>query len=373
MVLHGESVLFSPQESVYPFLRRGALFSVTVAPKRIQVLRANIARYDSGVAAVLSREFPPGIVYRQDDPLRIKHGNAHRQRIDDIDGEPFTFLQLYCQLFRHLLRLSPAVQGAEQDEQQKGYSGAAGQGEPYAEISRGEESPAVLGETERPKPATGPNLSTGKLFAPKALLRSGGSFIQKALGRGAHPVKELKAKPRLFFHVVPAEYPLHQVVHPIGTVDPPQERGAALRYRFNGEFFAIDGEIDEDAGLNVGGCFLNQNSFAGECGVPRIPRLFHGQPAHRFRKHVVTDSPQVSPCKRFQIDDGRVELAIAGRFNRVLGELFTAQFSDVPGNSPTRYQQRKPDPLNAGELLFNLQGADILTPLLPRDVLRCVE
>ena len=372
MILHGETVLFPPQESAYPFLRRGALFSVTVAPERLQVLVPHMACYGAGVNVVLSRNIPPGFVYRDNDPLGIKHGNAHRQRIDDSDGEPFTFHQLYCQLFRHALRLGAAVQVANQDEdeQQKGHCGAAGQGDPYAKISRREEFAAVLGKAKRPDPATDPNLSTGELFGRKALVRSKGCLIQKVLGQLAHPLEELKVKPRFFFIPVLAEYPLHQVVHSIGTVDPAQKRGAALRYRFNGEIDTIDREIHHDAWLNLGGCFLNQSNFAGECRGPRIPRQFHGSPAHRFRKHVVTESPQVSAGKRFQIDDRRVKFAIAGRFNRILGEPFTSQFSDVPGNSLTRYQQREPDSLNAGKLLFNLQGANILTPLLLRG---CVE
>ena len=88
------------------------------------------------------------------------------------------------------------------------------------------------------------------------------------MGRLPQTVKELKLNPLFSLPGATAEYSLHQIVHPMGAIDPAEKRDAALRHRFNRKSPAVDREIDQGAGLNIDAVFLYQKNFGGERPPP---------------------------------------------------------------------------------------------------------
>src|SRR5690606_8975434 len=107
---------------------------------------------------------------------------------------------------------------------------------------------------------------------------------------------------------------------------------------------------------------------AGEYCLSSIPGLGHGSPAYRFRVHVVAEGAQIAVDKGFEVDDGAVGFALAGRRDRVLRETFGADTGDMGFQLIGFDQFGVADALDTGYDDFGPQGFDPGLPGIAIDI-----
>jgi len=139
----------------------------------------------------------------------------------------------------------------------------------------------------------------------------------------------------------------HHVRHPVWTIDPALEGGAALFNRCNRQSTTIYRDIHQGAGLYVLVGFLHQDDFSRQCDGVVIPGPFHCRPTQGLGVHVVAEGAQIPFGKWFEVDNGGVRRPFARRLHLVIGKSLAANFFDVTGQLLGGYQQRKANALDA--------------------------
>ena len=159
----------------------------------------------------------------------------------------------------------------------------------------------------------------------------------------------------------------HEVVHPVGTINPADKGGAAFGHRGTGCAHPIDRGIHQGAGLDVLPVFLHQLDLARQGGLILIPRRFHGRAAHRLGEHVVAEGAQVPIDKGFEENNRGIDLPLALRPHPVLGKTLGTNRAHMCVQLRSGHPHGKANALNAGQLLAHILACGEFMPLLAGD------
>src|SRR5207253_7182982 len=106
-----------------------------------------------------------------------------------------------------------------------------------------------------------------------------------------------------------AEHGGEEVVGAERAERPADHRLAPLLHAPGNVSAAVDGHVEEEAGLPLRVELLDQRHSSGERGRAAVTGALHRVAPHRLGGHVVPDGAPVAPVERLQPDDGGTLLA----------------------------------------------------------------
>ena len=127
---------------------------------------------------------------------------------------------------------------------------------------------------------------------------------------------------------------------------------------------AVDWDIHEGPGLDLGAGLLDQLDLAGQGRLPGVARPVHRGSPNRLGVHIKTEGAQVAVAEGFQIDDGGIERTLARRSDAVVGKPFIPDAGEMGGEFLRANDLCKPDPLDAGHTATRPQGLDVGPPVV---------
>ena len=209
-----------------------------------------------------------------------------------------------------------------------------------------------------------------KVYRPLLLeqrmhIRRKGRFVVEQQGgrRCLKAIVDSQANGFAFVAMPVAKNTGHEIIHTVRAVGPAEQRLPPLPDRAHRRAVAIDRDIHQGPGLDFSAGFLHQFDLAGQRRLAGVASLFHGGPPDRIGVHVETEGAQVAVAEGFEINNGRVEAALAGRAHGIVGESFAANLRDVGGKLIRGDGLGKADSLYAGDTSARPQCLDVGSPL----------
>ncbi|OQA54870.1 MAG: hypothetical protein BWY42_01611 [Candidatus Omnitrophica bacterium ADurb.Bin277] len=156
-------------------------------------------------------------------------------------------------------------------------------------------------------------------------------FEEEQLRQSPGAVKKLQPeRPSFFPQTFPQNSP-HQVFHPVRAIDPSHKRTPALIHGIQGCPVAVNRNIHHGARLYILVDLLDQSHSSGQGGRIPVSGPLHSRTPNGIRKHIVTKSNQVAAGKRLKVNNGGINIPLAGRMHGIVRETFVSHRLNVPG------------------------------------------
>ena len=310
-------------------------------------------------------------VGQQDGALRVDQQHAVRADFEQVALALFALAQPIDQLACACLDpLAPAGERAHQCKQQ-----CVGQQAERRDHQRLPTAHSLLecrcaGVTHGPGPA---GQAQRLLLQITRLRRSGGSqvvrLIQQRLGAGSVAIVE-----RVVDLQVPVPgYAGQHVFDAERAIDKTAQLGTPLLDTIELLIAPVDRKVHQEPRLCLLATFLHQSDFARKRAAPDLGRIFHRQPARRFRAHVVAEGAVTAPAVWLQIGDCTVALAVSCRMDSELGQAVGTHALLVSALVTSAEYGGIADSLDAGKTFVQPQRIDELAPFGARYLIVCGE
>jgi len=166
--------------------------------------------------------------------------------------------------------------------------------------------------------------------------------------------------------------PGHEIVHPDGAVHPAFDGLPSLRDAGDGHFRAVEGEEDEDAGLDFHPRLLHEFEPARHRRASLVAGHLEGGSASPLAEEIEAEGPEVPVRKGFEVDCRRVGLPIAFRPDPVVVETLGSYRRLMAGQIFARHEFGVAETLDSGEPLARTRRHGVDLPLRAGNVVGCL-